>query len=821
MKRTCPESSPVSSSQNCSAVGSGGAINANTGITIINGIFINSTSGQSGGAVFSEDVLTLVGSSFIGSYAGGSGNGGAVYASDVTNVSTTSFVDSSAATGGAIYAATDISVSGSSFANSTARQLHGGALYAVPPALIAVTNSVFSVAYAASAGGSIYGADNIVVTGSNFTSSAAQRGGGAIFASQNLMVQSCNFALCSSQQSGGAVSALNYATFSGSTVSYSSAAVSGGGLFAGTTLTVNSSRFVGAFSLNSGGAIYASDFLTVTNSAFVNSSTAQGSGGAVFGTSMVVSTTSFSNTTAQGGLGGGLYVNGGRCVVSQCAFTGSTSAQDGGGIFITSGGSLALERSQFTSCISTSGNGGAIATTLPTAPGATSPVSVTIDSSNFTGCRAPLGTGGAISSCNVLLSSSSLSSNSALNGGAVGMSTFFSYLQDYSNSFLRNSARLAGGAVYTPCWFCTGGQAVVMSNNSIFTGNVANGLTPHGGALAAFRMTVTIVNGSFTANQASFLLSASVNDQIPATTFGQLSGGAIFLYAPVALNVSASSFVSNSAVQGGAACVTGDGTGGIVDFSDSLFELNTASGTNGGGAISCELIRTAVVTTSKFILNSAVRGQGGAINMGSIGTSALVDTCNFTTNTAFSAGAVFFAGITGVPKLTNSVATSNRCAPAPQFTSWLAVCWLDAHLAHASPTARFSPRRLRRAAVAGGVIVADDTAVDLTLSKFFDNSAGQNGGVAYFRRIGMPSLSVQDLISSCTLDGFGTNCTMIGNTATRWGSVLSLDIVSLGVKATQVTRPGVGFLSFLTLYDGARFSSQYRPSALLCNTGRT
>lgn len=386
----------------------------------------------------------------------------------------------------------------------------------------------------------------------------------------------------------------------------------------------------------------------------------QGAGGAVFGTSMAVSASSFSGTTAALGSGGALFVGGGRCVVTQCSFTSTTSNGEGGAIHVDTGGTLALSGSQFTGCTTTIGNGGAIGATLPLRAVAAAPVLLVIDTSVFTLCSAPLGTGGAISSSSVLLTLSSLSNNSALNGGGVGMSTFFSYLEDYNNRFSFNTARLAGGAVYAPCWTCTLGRAVVTSNSSVFTANVADGLTPHGGALAAFRSTVTIVNGTFTGNYVTFLSSASVNDQIPSTTFGQLSGGAVFLYAPLEMYATASTFDANRATRGGAICVTGDGSGGVITVTDSAFSYNNASGPLGGGAISIQLVDIVVITTSAFTANVAAQGEGGAINLDTIGNMTYCDAATFTDNSAGSAGAVFLTGIYGTPVLTNSAASGNR-----------------------------------------------------------------------------------------------------------------------------------------------------------------
>lgn len=649
--------------QNCRGVGNGGAINANSKITCVNCRFINCSSGNSGGALYSYDVLSLVGSSFVNSTAGSgvSGSGGAVFAVKNATVSTTTFSGSSAATGGAIYAAGDISVSGSSFDSSTARSGGGGAIYAVATASVQVATSAFSGSFAASSGGSVAGGDFMVITGSNFTSSASNGLGGAIFGGMNITVQGSRFTFCSSRQSGGGVYALDYASFSSSVFSYSSAVVSGGGAYAGVFATVSASTFLNTSSGNSGGALFASDNLTVTNSAFVGSAATQGSGGGIYGTSMVLTGTNFSGTASQGP-GGGVYVARKSCLVSRCAFSSTTANQDGGGIFVETGGSIAVSLSQFTGCSTTTGNGGAVAATLPTQPVAAPPVFLTVDSSTFTLNTAPLGTGGAISSSIVLLTYSTFNNNSALNGGGVGMTTFFSYLQDFSNTFSYNAARLAGGAVYAPCWTCSLGQASVMSSSSTYRGNVADGLTPHGGAVAAFRSTVSIQNCTFTSNRATFLSSASVNDQIPSTTFGQLSGGALFLYSPVALVVNGSTFERNTATDGGAATVTGDGTGGVVTFANSTFLFNSASGTNGGGALQCELIRMALVLSSTFTGNSAPQGLGGAVHLDNISSVALVDDGRFFGNTADSAGAVFFTTIPGTPALTNAAASGNRRA---------------------------------------------------------------------------------------------------------------------------------------------------------------
>lgn len=664
-----PHRTPTSP-QNCRGVGSGGALNANSKITIINGRFINCFAGQNGGAVYSLDVLTISGSYFNGTVAGQGvgGSGGAVFAVKTSSISTSAFVNTSAASGGAVFATLDVSVSGSSFDTCVARSGSGGGLYATPSALVAVSGSTFFGSSATSAGGSVFGYDSMTIAGSNFTSSASGTNGGAVAGGNNMTVQGSFFSICSARQSGGGVFAADYLTVSGSSFTSSSAQVSGGGVYAGVFAAVSSSRFSATSSASSGGALFASSNLTVTGSAFVGASATQGSGGAIYGTSMVLTASSFSGTSSQQGPGGAVFVKSDVCIVTGCLFASTVSQQDGGAVYVETGGSLAVTQSQFTGCQSLNGNGGALGSSLPQAPLATPPVPFVVTSSTFSLNSAPLGTGGAVSSTYVLLTFSAFSNNSALNGGGVGMSVYFSYLQDYGNTFTFNKARLAGGAVYSPCWSCAPlGQAVVTSNSSAYTGNEANGLTPHGGAIAAYKSMVTVQNCTFTSNRATYLTSASQTEQIPASTFGQLSGGALLMYAPVGLSVASSTFVSNSAERGGAVCVTADTAASVASFSgtvlvaNSTFSFNNASGEDGGGAISAEAVSTVSVSGSTFGSNAAASGVGGAILLNMISSLAQIDQSRFTNNAAGSAGCVFFTFIAGTPRFTNSVAQQNRC----------------------------------------------------------------------------------------------------------------------------------------------------------------
>lgn len=106
--------------------------------------------------------------------------------------------------------------------------------------------------------------------------------------------------------------------------------------------------------------------------------------------------------------------------------------------------------------------------------------------------------------------------------------------------------------------------------------------------------------------------------------------------------------------------------------------------------------------------------------------------------------------------------------------------------------------------------------MDVTGSTFSGNSAGQNGGVAYFRSMAAsPASSMLQLIAACTGPDTST-CPAAGNSATRWGNTLSLDIVTLGAVVPNVTRPGVGLNAYVTLYDGARAPARPpSPPALL------
>ncbi len=201
------------------------------------------------------------------------------------------------------------------------------------------------------------------------------------------------------------------------------------------------------------------------------------------------------------------------------------------------------------------------------------------------------------------------------------------------NSSFNGNRSASGGAIYND-------GCVLTIDNSDFTANIAptNNITSFGGAIYSVGPT-TITNTRFYLNQAR-------------------DGGAIFIHTQASATIRYSNFLENTGGYGGALENTGgltitdsllqansvSGTGGALwnsggrlllkrsrlvgnqadeggaissygshaELVDLLIEANSATGTNGGGAIFHDS-GTLFITNASLIRNTATAGYGGAI----------------------------------------------------------------------------------------------------------------------------------------------------------------------------------------------------------------
>lgn len=251
---------------------------------------------------------------------------------------------------------------------------------------------------------------------------------------------------------------------------------------------------------------------------------------------------------------------------------------------------------------------------------------------------------------------------------------YYASFSDVGNTFTANSAVLAGGAVYVPCWSCMG-SASVASYNSTYVNNSVVGLTPHGGAVAAYVASVVFSNATFTSNRVTFLSSASLANQIPSTLFGSLSGGAVFVYEPVSVAVLNGSTVRVPAPGGLSRCpqlrmlAICDMTSTVPDPTPTApppqLTSNTAS-IGGAISVSSSFGAGAITVSSSSFANNAASSTGGAVSCVGV-YSVMMSGVSFSSNSAASAGAVFLNNVSLTPSLLSLTATSNRRVLAPRL----------------------------------------------------------------------------------------------------------------------------------------------------------
>ena len=257
---------------NGSSGGNGGAILANSALTVTNSAYSGNSAGGSGGAIFANSTLTVSNSTFSSNSTSGVFSiGGAIVAEGALAVTNSTFSGNSGGSeGGAIVGEDTLTVSNSTFSGNSASD--GGAIYA--NATLTVTNCTFSGHQTnhGGNGGAIYASSTLTVNNSTFSGNSSYGSeGGAIYAYSTLTVTNSTF-LGNASSYGGAILAGYTGTVTNSTFSGNSGGVWGGAIFSPsvfTTLTVTNSTFSGN-SGGQGGAIFAEDTLTVSNNIFMN-----------------------------------------------------------------------------------------------------------------------------------------------------------------------------------------------------------------------------------------------------------------------------------------------------------------------------------------------------------------------------------------------------------------------------------------------------------------------------------------------------------------------------------------------------------------------
>jgi hypothetical protein len=215
-----------------------------------------------------------------------------------------------------------------------------------------------------------------------------------------------------------------------------------------------------------------------------------------------------------------------------------------------------------------------------------------------------------------------------------------------SSSLTGNRAGVGGGALYA-----LGTSAAV--NDTTFSGNVANGVLPRGGAVYLRDAAVfAFSNCTFASNSASSSTdesSAAAGQALLVEPFGAFEGGAVSLVAasdPVNVTLSGCAVTNNVATEGGAIAAQGSAAVNLL------------------------------VADTAFVGNSAVRG--GVFSLGDMASTS-IDSCSITSNSA-ELGAVFLVtAVDHVPATTNSVLSNNTAVNYGPSAATLPVNWTLAH----------------------------------------------------------------------------------------------------------------------------------------------
>jgi fibronectin-binding autotransporter adhesin len=448
-----------------SAIRGGALYNDNGGLptrttTVTSSILNNNTASTNGGGgiVNASGTVAVANCTFNGNVSGqgsGGSNGAAILnqSSGTMTVANSTFDGNSAPGGGGIDNSGSMTVTNSNFNGDIARITGGGAFFNESGGTMTVSNSTFTVNTATTGGGAISNGGTLTlsgstlsgnsapisgaiengatltVTGSTFSTNKANRAG-AIRNNATLNVTGSTFSGNFSYQDVGAgILNLGTTTVTSSSFSDNSANTWGGAIFNGYSLTVTSSSFYANIANSDGGAIYSQSTLTVTGSTFggnvaVGSQQQQpgqlsGRGGAIYNdtsATLTVSSSTFLNNS--GHYGGGIFSGNAQTAitVTTSTFSGNSASYDGGGI---NAGLLTVLNSTFNGN-SASYDGGAISAGAFSGTGYGGGGGGGYGGGS--GGYGPPGPGpgpGPGGSAGIILTCSTISGNSAVDGGGI------------------------------------------------------------------------------------------------------------------------------------------------------------------------------------------------------------------------------------------------------------------------------------------------------------------------------------------------------------------------------------------------------------------
>lgn len=239
-----------------------------------------------------------------------------------------------------------------------------------------------------------------------------------------------------------------------------------------------------------------------------------------------------------------------------------------------------------------------------------------------------------------------------IDGGGTNVCVFSAAngLGTFEDLTFTNGSGTTGGAVafgfgsgnlsFNNCIFSNNANSAVGSPNAVstlvFTGCTFIGNSgSSGGAARTGTSDFEFIDCNFLNNTATTL------------------GGALYINNSSGITITGCTFQGNSAPYGGAICNFNPFTGPNEQLDDSVFDGNTATDVNGGGAI--WTAHNTPISNCQFIGNIAQTGPGGAVHCIGINAVATLTNCTFDQNEATIGGGV----ATGSGSATDCTFTAN------------------------------------------------------------------------------------------------------------------------------------------------------------------
>lgn len=691
--------------------------------------------------------------------------------------------DGASGLGGAAFVDGDLTLRSTTISNSTASIGGGGALV---DGNAFVYNSLIT-SNSSEEGGGLAVIGSALIDGSTLSGNIADDGGGALFTAESSLtvtdstISDNNGCEEDGDPAGGGIAALGPVTVSDSILSNNTCTEGNGGAIHVTSddvlppvVRINAGSALTGNSAEDGGALFAEGVVVVVDDSTISDNNADDDGGGIRaeGAELSIDASTLSDNSANddGGavsLDVGLLTidgstfsdnnaddDGGAISVESCdaVISGSTltnnSAGDNGGAATIVLGSLTMTATDVDDNVAADSGGGIFAETADVAfsivggsvsrntasdggggglyLGADGDTSLSITDTVFEANEAIDGDGGGLATfdADVFIDGARFDRNASTSNGG-GISLLVGNIEFDRVELVSNSSGGSGGAVHNV------GSAFFALRNSTVADNTAT--ESGGGIFAFFGNDIVVEDSDFRGNVA------------PESNDDSLGGGALNVEAMTKLTVVRSTFLENTAVNGGGIRLN---QANSVDIADSDFADNTAT-QKGGGLIILDVDEVEIVGGSVTGNNAALGGgvivqiaESAAIsqltvqentatsNVGGLGVldvdSATLDDLRIRANAApFGAGLVF--GSTTEASITRSVISSNvSSSVGPDDVEYGGGIYsLESNLTVGSTsiTGNTAGQGGGVLASGGSLAITDGTAID-------GNTAGVGGGIA-------------------------------------------------------------------------------------------